>query len=165
VPLIVADPAEREPGRRVGQQVRLLDVLPTIAARLAAPHALQIEGRDLGPLLRGGQDEPRLAFGGDTRVGPPREFVRTAVHKYIERTDVEPQAGLLPEAPARQLFDLSADPGEQRDLAAERPDLADAFARLLAERRGGDPHASSTPLLAELPEPLQERLRALGYAD
>jgi len=163
VPLVVADPTDPRPGRRVEAQVRLVDVLPTIAARLGAPHALEIEGRDLGPLLRGEEVEPRIAFGGDTRLGPARQFVRTGAHKYIERSDGADAAA--PEAPARELFDLATDPREQHDLAAEQPALADAFSRLLAERRGQGPQGPSTPPLETLPQPLQERLRALGYAD
>jgi arylsulfatase A-like enzyme len=163
VPLVIADPAEPRPGRRVAQQVRLLDVLPTIAARLGAPHALEIEGRDLAPLLRGVETEPRLAFGGDTRVGPAREFVRSAGHKYIERTGAETRDGVGP--PARQLFDLEADPHERHDLAAERPDLADTFARLLAARRSADPRPGRAPVFDVLPQALKDRLRALGYTD
>lgn len=165
VPLVVADPAEPRPGRRVSQQVRLIDVLPTIAARLGAPHALRIEGRDLGSLLRGEETEPRLAFGGENWIGPAQEFVRSAGHKYIERTGAEATDAPPPGAPARQLFDLATDPGEQHDLAAERPELADTFARLLAEQRGASPAAAHRPALHELPQPLQERLRSLGYAD
>jgi len=159
---VIVDPADPRPGRRVAAQVRLVDVLPTIAARLGAPHALEIEGRDLGPLLRGEASEPRVAFGGDTRVGPARRFVRTHAHKYIERHgDVGDMSG----APARELFDLAADPREQRDVAAEQPEVAEALSRMLAERSGTAPAGASAPSLDALPAPLQERLRALGYAD
>ena len=162
VPLVIADPADPRPGRRVAAQVRLVDVLPTIAARLGAPHALEIEGRDLGPLLRGEESEPRLAFGGETRVGPPRWFVRTGTHKYIESAGADAPA---PGAPERELFDLAADPREQRDVAALEPELSDALALLLAEHRSGDPAGPAAPPLDSLPEPLRERLRALGYSD
>jgi arylsulfatase A-like enzyme len=160
VPLVIADPSDPRPGRRIAAQVRLVDVLPPIAARLGAPHALEIEGRDLGPLLRGEALEPRVAFGGDTRVGPARRFVRTDAHKYIERHDAVAGA-----APGRELFDLAADPREQRDVAAEQPDVAEVFSRMLAERNGTEPARAIAPPLDALPAPLQERLRALGYTD
>ncbi|HEX5068504.1 MAG TPA: sulfatase [Myxococcota bacterium] len=156
VPLVIADPTDPRPGRRVAAQVRLVDVLPTIAARLGAPHALEIEGRDLGPLLRGEDAEPRVAFGGDTRIGPARRFVRTQAHKYIEAHG---------DGSARELFDLAADPREQRDVAAEQPEVAEALSRMLAERSGAEPARAAAPALDALPAPLQERLRALGYAD
>jgi arylsulfatase A-like enzyme len=164
VPLVIADPALPQRGVRVRAQVRLLDVLPTVVARLGAPFAGEIEGRDLGPLLRGEETLPRIAFGGSTSAGPPREFVRGAGHKYIERTGEDAQRELAPTPPERQLFDLEADPREQRDLAALRPDLVAAFARELALRReaaGGSPSGDLDALTPEL----RERLLSLGYGD
>jgi arylsulfatase A-like enzyme len=146
--------------------VRLLDVLPTVTAALGAPYAFETEGRDLGPLLRGDETTPeRVAFGGETSAGPPREFLRTAGHKYIERTGDDPSGALVPPPPERQLFDLAADPREQRDLAAAQPELAQAFAQALALRRGTPAGAAPSRDLDALPPELQQRLRSLGYAD
>jgi len=66
------------------------------------------------------------------------------------------------ESSEARLFDLSVDPGEQRDLAAERPDdlnellgrLSDALAAAKALGAGVE---------AELDPELLRRLRALGY--
>lgn len=166
VPLVVADPRDPAPGRRIASQVRLLDVLPTVTAALGAPYAFETEGRDLGPLLRGEETTPqRVAFGGDTSAGPPREFLRAAGHKYIERTGDDPTGALVPPPPERQLFDLAADPREQHDLAAERPELVQAFAQALALRRGAATGAAPSRDLDTLPPELRERLRSLGYAD
>lgn len=52
VPLVVLDP-EFEPGvRRVGGQVRSIDLLPTILDRLGLPVPDGIDGRSFAPLLR-----------------------------------------------------------------------------------------------------------------
>ena len=42
---------------------------------------------------------------------------------------------------APQLFDLSRDPGETRNIAAERPDVVAELHETVRERAGGDlPH-------------------------
>ncbi len=165
VPLVVADPRDPAPGRRISQQVRLLDVLPTVAVQLGAPYAFETEGQELGPLLRGEETQQRVAFGGDTSAGPPREFLRAAGHKYIERTGDDPEGALEPPPPARQLFDLAADPREERNLAGARPEIAEAFARALALRRRALAGDVPSRDLGGLPPELRARLRSLGYAD
>ncbi len=54
-----------------------------------------------------------------------------------------------------RLYDVVADPGEQRDLAAERPDLAADLAEGL--------EAGAAP--AKPPDELEEQLKALGYLE
>jgi arylsulfatase A-like enzyme len=68
---------------------------------------------------------------------------------------------LDPTSGAQRLYDLATDPGEARDLAAERPELVRALAHelaLLLQRRvsGGE--------TAPLTEADLEVLRMLGYA-
>jgi arylsulfatase A-like enzyme len=81
-------------------------------------------------------------------------MIRTADWKLV----------FVPDAQGGQsrLYDLRADPGETRDVAATTPDvLASLRAHLesiLAEEAGRSPDAPLSP--EEL-----ERLRALGYAD
>lgn len=61
-----------------------------------------------------------------------------------------------------ELFDLRSDPGEQHDLAAERPDLVRELTKRLDQLRKQpvvDASKSITPSAETL-----ERLRALGYA-
>jgi hypothetical protein len=69
-----------------------------------------------------------------------------------------------------RLFDLAADPGERRDLAAERPEDLARLERLLATREAAD-RAIAARLAAEpgtgglqaLSEDDVARLKALGY--
>ena len=68
-------------------------------------------------------------------------------------------------------YDLASDPGETRDLAAERPSEVSAMQARLAkvEQEIGLP-ALDAPLAAdgetpELDAATREHLRALGYAD
>jgi arylsulfatase A-like enzyme len=69
------------------------------------------------------------------------------------------------------LYDLAADPGETRDLAAERPaDLARMQSRLAAVSEQIGLPALDAPLSAgggapEMDEATREQLRALGYVE
>jgi len=175
VPLIVRFPHRVKPGVRIGDTVELLDVAPTILDLLdVGTGALPAEGRSLTPLLTGrpgwtGRDVflQRRTFppGANDNWFAPPWLPRPAGHpivggmfalrsghwKYIEA----PQAG------TRELYDLAADPTERRNLAAVRPDVADALHKtitrwLAAVQRGSTP---SAPLTDEE----RARLRSLGY--
>jgi arylsulfatase A-like enzyme len=69
------------------------------------------------------------------------------------------------------LYDLAADPGETRDIAAERPEaLREMRARMQSVIASLDLPALDAPLAVgedapELDEATRERLRALGYME
>ena len=105
-----------------------LDVFRTLAtlagARLEAGVERQVEGRDLVPLLEDpGSDWPdrvlvthvgRWPQGGEPqKLGPCS--IRNSRH------------GLVRVGDAWQLFDLQRDPGQERDVAAEHPDVVRAL--------------------------------------
>ncbi len=59
------------------------------------------------------------------------------------------------------LFDLTADPGETRDVSAEHPELAAALTKTLGERIGEDEGGGGAAI--ELDPEDEARLRELGY--
>jgi arylsulfatase A-like enzyme len=149
VPLAIKWPGGRSAGLRAGTPTSALDVAPTILAAMGLPRE-GLPGRDLARL-----DGARPVFS----WGNWRMVVRGEV-----------KAVFRPAGQGDLLFDLAADPREERNLAAERPDLL-AELRLLADARS----EADRRLAAELesleaiererpltPEEL-ERLRALGY--
>ncbi len=157
VPLVVRGPGIVA-GRRLERTVRLVDVYPTVLelAGLAGT-ADGLAGRSLAPALRGAPEPeeattyaetlvPLLHFGwSDLRV------IREGRFKYIQ-------------APRPELYDLREDPGERRDLAAERPQQAQAMRAALAKVL--DDERKARPAGASGPSPSQElieRLGALGY--
>jgi arylsulfatase A-like enzyme len=89
-----------------------------------------MQGRDFGPLLRDASVEGRSEwfYEHTYNTRPPRrpiaksEGVRTERWKYIRYTEHDP--------PYEQLFDLTRDPGEERNLAG-----APAHADVLADMR------------------------------
>jgi arylsulfatase A-like enzyme/Tfp pilus assembly protein PilF len=151
----------RVPGRgaaRVADQVRIIDVLPTMVdlagqgALLGAGGELQaIDGVSLVPVIDRGQ-VPRLEAYTETFL-PRHQFswsqtqaLRTEKAKYIE-------------APRPELYDLTADPLESRNVLAERADLATGMKRTLgALLRVASPsrRPASDPVMAE-------RFMSLGY--
>lgn len=132
VPLIVRDvrlpPARR--GRKCEEMVLSIDLAPTILGLAGLPVPAEMQGRDLGPLLRGESVQWREDWyyehtyenPPDHRI-PKTEGVRTARWKYTRYTDMDPLH--------EQLFDLAADPHETRNLADD-PAHAEALATLRA---------------------------------
>jgi arylsulfatase A-like enzyme len=132
VPMIVRDPrlpAESR-GRRSSEMVLGIDLAPTMLAMAGLPVPERMQGRDLQPLLRAQATGWREDWYYEhTYANPPQhpiprcEGVRTDRWKYTRYTDFSP--------PYEQLFDLTADPGELRNLAGEQTN-ADVLQRLRA---------------------------------
>ena len=130
VPLIIRDP--RLPattrGRRP-QMVLNIDLAPTILAMANLPVPEGMQGQDLRPLLaepgaKGREDwyyEHVYMTTGSRKPIPKSEGIRTERWKYIRYTEGQP--------PLEQLFDLVADPQEERDLVDD-PSLAATLAKL-----------------------------------
>jgi arylsulfatase A-like enzyme len=119
--LILRDPTREFAVRRVKQQVRLVDVMPTILDLLGLPASPDRTGRSLVPLLRAEPSEPRLAWSEiphHALVDPGvRWAVRTDSHKLVV---TPPPAGRGGEA-RLELYDLEADARERSNLAARDP--------------------------------------------
>ena len=153
VPLLFAGPG-LPAGRIVQAPVSLADVAPTLLALAGAGPLDGSTGRDLGPLLRG-KDAPDTAapvyletLATQLDLGwSPLLALRTDRFKYVR-------------APRPELYDLAADPGETRDIAAALPDVAQRLDRELASRCAAP---AASPLAAPLDAELSGRLRELGY--
>lgn len=117
VPLLIAAPGLTRGTRRVPQLASAVDVAPTILDLLGLPPAARHEGRSLL------DPAPRLVsfF---TDQGVPQAAVREGRWKFIDDR----------ESGRAQLFDLSADPGERRNLAAADPGRVRRYRACLASR-------------------------------
>jgi choline-sulfatase len=150
VPLIFAGPGLPH-GMRLTDDVSLVDVAPTIA-RLAQLGAFDADGVDLSALLTGGHLGPRRLYA--ESFAPLLDFgwsplraIRADGWKYIA-------------APTPELYNLTADPGETRNMIKEEPQRAADLARRVDAISPGTLPAHSP---ATDPE-TQQRLQALGYA-
>ena len=163
VPLILFDPTREYPVRRVASQVRTVDVVPTILDLLDTDADPTLDGRSLVPLMIGSEREDRLAFSYLDLHGPERAAVRFAGFKLIRNLEAARSAAARHSA----LFDLRRDPAERRDVSRKQPaalqrasvQLDAVLERIDAEGR------PSFPNITDVPDELQERLRALGYVD
>jgi arylsulfatase A-like enzyme len=176
VPLLVRAPGLVPAGRRITPSISLIDVAPTILDLLGIDAANEMEGRSLLPLLRG-EPRDRAAFA-QTPYGDGRIALRFGAHKYIFSPPMRPtffQPGVteypLRPTPAREeLYDLTTDPGETRDLAPDRGAMVRRFRRRV-ERwlavQGIRQARSSTGDAAQAsPDPaITRQLQALGYVD
>ena len=112
VPLVVRGPGLPS-GREVGEVVTQLDMLPTVLALLGVPMpaGLVQHGRDASPLLRGeAVSWPDTVFGEFDMhhyTLARMRMVRTARHKLVRYLGTSFQD---------ELYDLSEDPGETRNL-------------------------------------------------
>jgi arylsulfatase A-like enzyme len=169
VPLLLRDPTRPLRGVRIADQVRSIDVLPTVVDLLGIPLPPGIAGRSLLPLLLGAETGNRVAMSAETNRGAARVGIRTGRHKLVRV--VEPGAGgegAWPGlgVPELQLFDLEADPGEESNLAEAKPRLARSLANRLARWWNGlgeSARSGTAPDVAD--DELRRRLESLGYVD
>ncbi len=136
VPFLLAGPGVPA-GASFGRPPRLEDVPPTLLALAGLPVPDRFDGR---PLLSASAP-PALPQTGWMREGPRHLFsLRDGDWKLIVAFD--PAAPLGSRVEARELHDLTADPGETRNLLSERPGQASRMLeqarKLLASARQGE---------------------------
>jgi arylsulfatase A-like enzyme len=155
VPLVIRAPAEAGAPQRIAQRVSLLDVVPTALELLGVPAPPGLEGRSLRPLLASAA-APRPVFAEGFAFDARLQAVLAGDWKAIRDLG----SGKL------ALYDLRADPGETRDVAAEHAEEVARMRSLLNAALGAAPAPQSPMPLPERVEPAtEERLRALGYID
>ena len=159
VPLIVRWPGRIAPGLRARGFVQHADLMPTVleAAGIAVPP--QLDGRSLWPVLQGRAEGAHAEVFLSECAWQAARGVRTEDYKFIRTRD----PGLFVR-PQRELYDLRADPGETRNLAGERPAVAQELERRLddwvAGKLGGRPDPMET-VLRERGLPFRRRIDAI----
>jgi arylsulfatase A-like enzyme len=177
VPLLVRYPPRIPAGVKVAQPVSTVGVFATILelAGIEAPPTLQASS--LVGLARGEAREGGGPVLSELHVSPelrPSEKAPDPQMHYDRRYRLlrEGSFKLIETSKGETFFyDLASDPGETRDLAAERPSEVSAMKARLAqvEQEIGLP-ALDAPLAEggetpELDAATREHLKALGYAD
>jgi arylsulfatase A-like enzyme len=161
VPLLVkwARGERGAPADARGHQARLVDVAPTLLARAGARVPAPMQGLDLAMDLGERSETDRMVFAEENHEGNVLRALRTTTWKWLEANEGNPR-GL----PTEELFDVSRDPGETANRAADQPDLARELRshadgqQLLAEKgKVGEESA------AQLSASERAYLEALGY--
>ncbi|MBL9200922.1 MAG: arylsulfatase [Opitutaceae bacterium] len=113
-------PAKIPAGQRIPQIAAAVDLLPTLTslAGIRRVGAAPLDGRDLSPLVLGQKTDwpDRMIF----NAWNSAVSVRTQQHR-LDATG--------------RLYDMAADPGQTRDLAAERPAIAKQLTEAAAAYR------------------------------
>ncbi|HVQ30562.1 MAG TPA: sulfatase-like hydrolase/transferase, partial [Vicinamibacteria bacterium] len=147
VPLLVKLPASRLAGTSVADQVRGIDVAPTVLSALGLGLPSAFEGHS--------------ALDEGARRGDANEV-------WSSRDVTTPHSVVSLRTPEWKLFDgrlysLADDPGEQHDVAKAHEDVA---RRLGARRKAlATERPRPAPRSAAPDDALRERLRSLGYVE
>lgn len=155
VPVLVHLPGATA-SRTVPQLASLADVMPTVLQALNVAVPSQVQGHSLLPLLPARKEDS---------VGVYAETFLPRLHfNWSELRSVETDKYQFIEAPKPELYDLTADPGETRNLYADKKAVG---GELRARLKGLVRQYSADQELAEktgLDPELMERLKSLGYA-
>jgi arylsulfatase A-like enzyme len=165
VPLIAYDPRrDGEPGgdesrrqpERVAGIVRHIDVLPTVLAMVGVPAPALEDAVVLPPF--GEPVGAALLY-----AEHPEKSVRAYALRQGNWKVLGQKWRLRGEPGGTELYDLAADPGELRNLAASDPARVREMMRRLDRYRTAPANAPSLVVLPD--ESTAERLRSLGYSD
>jgi arylsulfatase A-like enzyme len=175
VPCFVRWPRRLKTGHTVEKTAAHIDIVPTLLAAcdIERPDGVQFDGRNLLPLLEGRPtdwSERNLYFQwhrGDVPQLNRAFAVRGPRYKLVQAAGAGEQA---PPKERFELFDLVDDPGEQRDLAADMPEIVaqlksayEAWFRDVSATRGYDAPAIHAGTAHENPVRLSRQdLRGFG---
>jgi len=131
VPLIARWPGHVMAGAKTDQVGAFWDVWPTLAEITGARPPKDGDGLSLAPTLLGhpADQKPHEYFYWEYHSQGGSQALRMGDWKAVRnKRNGHPDARV-------ELYDLKADPGEQKDLAAEHPDLVRKALRLMDEAR------------------------------
>ena len=152
VPLVMWAPPRLRAGI-FGDNMRLVDVVPTILDLLGATPLANVDGRSVRAFAGGEQPFDRAASYFEA-------LNANLTRGWAPLTGVVLDRLKLIDLPIPELYDLDADPGEQHNLyAPQRARARDLETRLDQIARGASPVVPSAPIDADA----EARLRSLGY--
>lgn len=135
VPMIAAWPGKIAEGSESDQVSAFWDMLPTLADLAGSPMDRKTDGVSIMPTLLGrGEQKERGYLFWDFPAQGGREAIREGDWKAVRyNIKKKPNAAI-------ELYDLSSDPGEQNNVAAQHPELSSKLAELMKQAR--DPVAN-----------------------
>ncbi len=160
IPLAMRLPGVVGPDDGVSCLTGLVDVLPTLCSYLGLACPEGLAGRD----LLAPRSTRRYIVSEAVGVAPRHRSIRNEAWKLIWQPDGAPDGK---RANPYSLYEIAADPGESRDLI----DATDPAVRAVAERleaalqAAGPALPQHTAPNVKIDEPVQERLRQLGYIE
>jgi len=155
VPLILAGP-DVPAGRVSDCLVRTADVAPTLLALAGAKPAAGLDGASLLPVPAGALC---------SRQTYTESFLPFFAYKWYPLRSLSGDRFFYVKAPKSSLYDLTADPGESRDLAAVQQGTAQAWERRLVDLLKGLGETLDVRVRPEnvLSDEQRRQLASLGY--
>jgi arylsulfatase len=155
VPLILKLPGGRHAGRVIDTPVAHVQLVPTVLDVLDLPIPAELDGPSLLPLLEGRPAAALECVLSEAKAAPDyKACIRSGPWKLV----VDRRRG------GRRLHHLEDDPGEDRDVAADAPDVAERLAmrleRTMAELSDRAPLGAGD---RDVDGATVDRLRDLGY--
>ncbi|MCB1233651.1 MAG: sulfatase [Verrucomicrobiae bacterium] len=146
-PILFSWPGVIQPGDRGEQLCSSVDIVPTMLGAAGAAVPKELPGIDLMPVLKSGEPTPRKEVFGEgcahdvANIDKPEDsllyrWVVEGKWKLLLTYDgaVNRYASSHPRDEKRpQLFDLIADPTEEKNLAAENPEVVARLAKKIAD--------------------------------
>lgn len=155
VPFMIHLPAGS--ARRVPTPVSLADLMPTVLAALNIAPPTRVQGQSLLPEMAGASSLGDRPLYSET-------FLPRLHFNWSELRGAQNASYHFIDAPRPELYDLRSDPGEQKNLFAEKKAVSEEMrAKLNALVRA---YSASQELAQKtgLDPALMERLKSLGYA-
>ena len=123
IPFLARMPGRVQQGVRLPQMFQMHDIAPTILEAAGLPRIPGMEGRSFWKVLTGEEESPGRdkIFSLECTL-QAKWCMRTREYKLILSREQD-----LYGNPMRELYDLVTDPGENHNIAGERPELADAM--------------------------------------
>lgn len=129
-PMIARWPKHIAAGSETNQISAFWDVMPTLAELVGAEKPANIQGISFLPILLNepGQKQHEYMYW-EFHENGGRQAIRRGDWKYVSYNVS------VPEQQTQELYDLSVDPGEEHNLAAENPEVLEEMRQLLEVAR------------------------------
>lgn len=169
VPLVFWAPGRVPKGLKIEEPVELIDILPTLATMSGLPVPEGAQGQNMGPLLgapgpawkRRPPISEKQSLGGEDFPSAAESYAIMDGDWKLIHNVARP-----PEKPEFELFDFYKDPLDQKNVAAEHPDVVERLGKTLdawhqmAKAARLKPDSETTKGMSK--EQL-DQLRTLGY--
>lgn len=128
-----------EPSKNVFEnQIRIIDVMPTVLDYLGIPQNELVQGTSLLGLMKTGErDHDPVAISEALAYGPERKSVRMDGYKYIYTVDPNERRTNITyrNIPRHALFDLKRDPEEKNNIYDQDRERADEYHRIMERKQ------------------------------
>lgn len=171
VPLLFKLPGELFAGERVDGRVGLVDVLPTILQAVGIEVPQEVQGQSLLNMVKpksadktgsgSTAETPQDSHPADRPIYAESDYPYTS-YRWSPLRALRTGEYLFVEAPRRELYNQSADPQAERNLASGSKGVADTLESQLDAFRQKTSSSREAPTV-HLDEDQQAKLAALGY--